>query len=252
MRTCQQCQQTTSFLEDGAICARCAIDNRRYNQALTLRYLPDDNAISVLSDDGLIVGRQEWLSISRLIDAYYDTKTDAEIKSANAQVSEARLQEQDSRSGYIYLIRSDNGYCKIGRTTNVARRLNEHSRAYPYKLTVLTSAWFQDSIAAESLLLKGFADQRVQSEWFVFNDAEIEWFLVHMEEWIIGLDGWAERPLERAEYKALCLKAIPAFEGAIEACYAIRECYPERVSAKFIRDMEVLFVQTKLNYRCFP
>lgn len=78
----------------------------------------------------------------------------------------------NEQPGYIYLIKAGEHY-KIGKSTNVARRMQQFNLPIPIELLHTIAA--QDMGRVESYLHKRFADQRVRGEWFTLSPDDIAW-----------------------------------------------------------------------------
>jgi hypothetical protein len=76
-------------------------------------------------------------------------------------------EERQTPEGYIYLLHAEGThYLKIGRTTNLERRLSAIQTHCPHRLVVLYAVHCRDSIAMERLLHTQFAQYRTIGEWF--------------------------------------------------------------------------------------
>lgn len=75
--------------------------------------------------------------------------------------------------GYVYLIQSATGYCKIGSSRSVPNRMRQLQCANPETLTLLHQFPSVNAQHDEVLLHAKFVDRRVRSEWFALTDEEI-------------------------------------------------------------------------------
>ena len=79
------------------------------------------------------------------------------------------------RSGEVYLLGTECGVYKIGRTWNVSVRMR-HIKPPPGvdgPLVCLWHRWFRNCTAVEEYLHKRFCDKRYQGEWFVLSSKDI-------------------------------------------------------------------------------
>jgi Meiotically Up-regulated Gene 113 (MUG113) protein len=71
-----------------------------------------------------------------------------------------------TKPGYVYLIRAENGLCKIGKAKNVSSRLKPFGVDFPMKWELVHSFHSDDYGVAEKELHYKFRDKRVVGEWF--------------------------------------------------------------------------------------
>jgi hypothetical protein len=77
--------------------------------------------------------------------------------------------------GYIYLIGSPEGYCKIGRTVNLHSRLHSIGLQLPFRVELLHTIKVSDPVKAERYLHKKFTECRANGEWFLLSVEQINW-----------------------------------------------------------------------------
>jgi hypothetical protein len=80
-----------------------------------------------------------------------------------------------STSGYVYLLGSPEGYCKIGRTINLNSRLHSIGLQLPFKVELLHTIKVSDPVKAERFLHLKFKDCRANGEWFLLSVEQINW-----------------------------------------------------------------------------
>lgn len=81
-----------------------------------------------------------------------------------------------AHKGFVYLIGSPEGYCKIGRTKALHPRLASISLQLPFKVELLHSIEVTDCVKAERYLHRRFAQCRLNGEWFLLSVDDITWF----------------------------------------------------------------------------
>jgi len=79
-----------------------------------------------------------------------------------------------SKKGYIYVLRADNGMCKIGQTTQLNDRIKQLGIQLPYELELVHVIGTDHVINAEQLLHNRYAEKRQRGEWFALSDADLE------------------------------------------------------------------------------
>jgi hypothetical protein len=70
------------------------------------------------------------------------------------------------RPGWVYILGSDLGFVKIGKTTGLDRRIARLSIQLPFPTHVLGIIFWPDVDKLEHDLHEQFADKRVNGEWF--------------------------------------------------------------------------------------
>jgi len=80
-------------------------------------------------------------------------------------------------SGYVYLMRPIGSHMvyKIGRTTDLERRLITINRHLDHKLEYVFSLYVKDYDQAEQWLHRKFKSCHLSGEWFVLDDNEVTW-----------------------------------------------------------------------------
>ena len=81
----------------------------------------------------------------------------------------------NARIGFVYLLSSPEGYCKIGRTKRVTERLLQIGLQLPFRVELLHSIPVSDPVWAERTLHQKFAACRMNGEWFLLSDSDINW-----------------------------------------------------------------------------
>lgn len=77
--------------------------------------------------------------------------------------------------GYIYLIQSASGHCKIGLSKNVEKRFKTLAQTSPVKLELVHSFYADDMTTTEKMLHELFSSKRVKNEWFELSPDDIEY-----------------------------------------------------------------------------
>jgi predicted GIY-YIG superfamily endonuclease len=97
----------------------------------------------------------------------------------NPEYSEPKTKKEyvpsKPRGGYVYLLRAENGMCKIGMTSqDIQSRVNQIERDVPLKMTVLHHFHSVHCRKAEMYLHDTYAEQRIRYEWFSLSQDQIE------------------------------------------------------------------------------
>lgn len=87
---------------------------------------------------------------------------------------EAKRPSQEKKSGYIYLIKSEFGSYKIGRTKNLPKRLNLFGVKLPFDIELINAIYVNDTYFFESWLHQFFHECRANGEWFNLDESQAQ------------------------------------------------------------------------------
>ena len=80
-----------------------------------------------------------------------------------------------TQEGYVYLIKSDAGLYKIGRSKNITRRIFEIPKESRETNLRLVHSFFSEGFAqAELDLHQHYSEKRVRKEWFQLSDQDVQ------------------------------------------------------------------------------
>ena len=79
-----------------------------------------------------------------------------------------------TKSGYVYLIKSDSDLYKIGRTASLDSRIKSIQGASPIPLELVHAIYSFDYVGLEDDLHERFKDVREHHEWFRLDDEAVE------------------------------------------------------------------------------
>jgi hypothetical protein len=82
------------------------------------------------------------------------------------KVKSENKEKRKNISGYVYILKADNGIYKIGRTINLDNRIFDIGIKVPMKIDLYHSFISSDYINAEKILHEKFSDKRDHGEWF--------------------------------------------------------------------------------------
>ncbi len=173
MDNCRICFKFKSVGND-RVCERCRIKEER-KTATKIRLVyhkakirPENTA------NGRILSKEDWFYIKRRIDDFYASISSDDIDWMNKENERTRDENHRVVSGFVYLMKADNGYYKIGRARDVSIRNKDHMRDYPLVITVLHSFFCRNYVKGEAFLLNMFSDKRLQGEWFELEAPDIK------------------------------------------------------------------------------
>lgn len=79
-----------------------------------------------------------------------------------------------SEPTHVYLLESG-GYYKIGRTTNITKRVSELAKTIvPFQTNVVMTILVRDAVGVERVMHQEYAKYRVKGEWFLFDWATLK------------------------------------------------------------------------------
>lgn len=132
-----------------------------------------------ITPTGRVLSSRRWRKIKKKVDGFFERIPRSEHQIWNRSVKERKRRKRTPhpKEGYIYLIKSGNGYYKIGRTKNVEKRLSQHERDYPLELRVIHTVQSATVKRDEKRLLRAFrkAGKNLQGEWFELDHHDVEW-----------------------------------------------------------------------------
>lgn len=79
------------------------------------------------------------------------------------------------KPGYVYLIQSENGQYKIGKSNNPSQRCKIFGLKLPFKVELIHLVKTDDMSKLETELHKHFASQRINGEWFSLSPEDIDY-----------------------------------------------------------------------------
>lgn len=85
--------------------------------------------------------------------------------------------KHDSLQGYVYLIRAENGLCKIGRSCDPSGRYGEVATYSPIPVYLEHTVFSDNYVLAEAYAHEELARYRHHGEWFDLPDDIYGWFL---------------------------------------------------------------------------
>ncbi len=121
-----------------------------------------------------IMTKEQWDSFKKEIDSFYEKFAVQEIVAMDEKINyNNKMKKHKKTKGYVYLIQSNDGFIKIGRTINIKKRFKTLSVHLPYKIRLLGIIETNDYIGLEEELHCKYAEKRVNGEWFKLNENEI-------------------------------------------------------------------------------
>lgn len=172
---CRTCQRFLLEVNKHGICSRCSNENKVPPPIMFVYYL---NHIVPISSNGKIMISRKWKRVCKLVDDFYANVPFDQYVLWNIAVTERTTQTRASKTkeGYVYLIESENGYYKIGKSIDIERRLNQHEMDYPLKLRIIHSFESSNARRDEKKILDAFSQKNLRGEWFQLDECDIAWF----------------------------------------------------------------------------
>jgi len=79
-----------------------------------------------------------------------------------------------NKKGYVYLLKSETGETKIGRTLKIDQRIFHFTTNLPYELSLILYTETDDYLGLERRLHEEYSDKRLRGEWFNLTDEDIK------------------------------------------------------------------------------
>jgi len=152
----------------------------------------DEMGYILETDNHMVPSRQEWQQMRDEIDVLYEGMSDAIIDMLNRQERERQqramadaLKHVDSPKeyttdspGYIYLLYGEGTpWHKIGVTKKPLRRINDISAKAPFPIVLVCIIPVMKMVYTEQYWHDRFADKRVEGEWFLLTDEDVNLFV---------------------------------------------------------------------------
>jgi len=113
--------------------------------------------------------RPEYRDVTAIIEAVY-------VPNLATTAEEPSIKSEQSRYGFVYLVRGHRGEYKIGRTNLVDRRLSELGATAPIEQQLIHEIKTDDPAGVEAYWHARFADKRMRGEWFKLSAADVRAF----------------------------------------------------------------------------
>lgn len=78
-------------------------------------------------------------------------------------------------AGFVYLLKSSNGYHKIGKAKSVNDRLSSWKRFFPVEIKLVCYVACHDRAKVENLLHKKYWKKRSEREWYKLDKEDVAW-----------------------------------------------------------------------------
>ena len=114
----------------------------------------------------------------RIYNSRFATEQDKQFCFYDKRTEPAEKREprpKTKKPGYVYLIRAENGYYKIGRAKNYQERIERLEVKLPFSIEPLHILQCVDMVEAERALHIRFQDKRVNGEWFALTPEDVEY-----------------------------------------------------------------------------
>lgn len=97
----------------------------------------------------------------------------ARLKKLEQMETDAKTRAPRSTAGYVYLLQSESGYWKIGRTANPDNRLKTFNVKLPFQVAYKHLIQTDDMYTLEAQLHSRYAEKRVEGEWFLLTEQDV-------------------------------------------------------------------------------
>jgi hypothetical protein len=158
-----------------------------YGPVLGFAYRPEQDAFEpgVLNEPFRILTRAEFEELVEYCNRFYETHSDEAVAEMNDRAYNDWAAREQLRpdatakpsprmaSGFVYLVRSDRGYYKIGKTKNPKSRQKTFGLQLPFEIEFVHLIESNAYHWAEEQLHRRFAAKRVQGEWFALSDDDV-------------------------------------------------------------------------------
>ena len=147
---------------------------------LRLEWDVKSEGVVAFDSQGFIIPHGQMEPLITALRRFYDNYPAQVIGDHNRQVREVMDREATEsrhvspvKPGWIYLIRSESGDYKIGKSRKGTRRAYSFSIQLPFPTEVIHQFPAADYSRAEKMLHEMFAARRTNGEWFRLNEGDV-------------------------------------------------------------------------------
>lgn len=127
-----------------------------------------------------------------------EPKSEPKKKTPAAQPEQDRRKEaelarrnfkQSKEKGFVYLMKSGNGYYKIGISKNAGSRLYGLRRQFPVEIDIVHKIASNNYRNVEKFLHRKYAHRKAELEWFKLEPEDIRWLTALQDgelDWVLG------------------------------------------------------------------
>lgn len=120
---------------------------------------------------------------SIVADAFERELSDREEMQSRRAAREYQTVARGKGRGYVYVLKSEDGHYKIGRTANLDTRIKSISTSSPQRIQLTHAFKAINPAAQESALHAMYADKRVRGEWFALTSDDVVAIRKLGDEW---------------------------------------------------------------------
>ncbi len=186
LNSCIVCQKFTTNLDDYDVCSKCI---HRYPNSIGFRRI---GSYIVPIRKKKIVRRETWNGLVAKIRLFYLANPDKFIKQFNKDETNKQKEEEKKRCtkiGWIYLLRSDNGFYKIGYSKDVKARIGGLMKEFPVEIRMVHKIRTAHMRMAEKYLHINYQEYRLQGEWFRLSQKHVDRIISMDQEELDSLAG---------------------------------------------------------------
>lgn len=116
-----------------------------------------------------------------LYDQHYQTQRAAQqefmlhMQDMGHQLYNLTIQPGNENPGYVYIVRSDTGHYKIGRTADPSNRLRTFGLKLPVEIEPIILIKTGDMVRLEKTLHQQYRHKRINGEWFSLCPVDLVW-----------------------------------------------------------------------------
>jgi len=171
-------------IRESKIMKRCT--NVYFLSTTAYRFFPteDMNGLSLVDNNGFYTEYEDVQAVITGLQNYLASVTKEEIIEANKEtelkrtssypVQQERVFIKKSKPGFIYFVLDHSGYCKIGQSKDVEKRMGEYTKL-PHMPTLHHSLGTEDMDGCEQYFHEKYALKRLRGEWFNLNESDLKY-----------------------------------------------------------------------------
>lgn len=136
------------------------------------KFIPRENDKRLICYSKKCIKRYNQARQKIHIEKYREEKEERHRKKDQEMINEY---EKGKKFGYVYLMKSGNGYYKIGISKKVKNRLDSLKRQFPVEIEVIHYIACSDRRKTEAYLHAKYSSKCIEYEWFQLSQKDIDW-----------------------------------------------------------------------------
>jgi hypothetical protein len=155
----------------------------------TLHFHVDEETNTIFAVEAgptsVILSHAEFYELMENWIAFYESYSPEDIQRLNlelfahqALIRNQRGEKRDPNTiipGFVYVLKGENGYYKIGKARNVDSRYKLLKIQLPFSVELIHTIYSNDYTLAEKQIHQKFVGKQVNGEWFTLTESDVDY-----------------------------------------------------------------------------